>query len=73
MEYEALVSGLEEESRRVIDFLGLEWDDACLAFHETERTVRSASNWQVRKPIHGRSVGRWRAYEKWLGPLLVAN
>ncbi len=73
VEYEALVGGLEEESRRVIDFLGLEWDDACLAFHETERTVRSASNWQVRKPIHGRSVGRWRAYEKWLGPLLVAN
>ncbi|MDP6572729.1 MAG: tetratricopeptide repeat protein [Rhodospirillales bacterium] len=70
--YEALVDGLEEESRRVIDFLGLEWDDACLAFHETERTVRSASNWQVRKPVHSASVGRWQAYEKFLGPLKEA-
>ena len=70
VEYEVLVGNLEQESRRVIDFLGLEWGDACLAFHETERTVRSASNWQVRKPIHGGSVGRWRAYEKFLGPLM---
>lgn len=72
VEYEALVGGLEEESRRVIDFLGLDWDDACLNFHETERTVRSASNWQVRKPVHGGSVGRWQAYEPWLGPLIEA-
>ena len=70
--YEALVGGLEEESRRVIDFLGLEWNDACLSFNETERTVRSASNWQVRKPIHAASVGRWQAYEKFLGPLMEA-
>ena len=72
VEYEALVGGLERESRRLIDFLGLEWDDACLAFHETVRTVRSASNWQVRKPVHAGSVGRWRAYEKFLGPLIEA-
>lgn len=70
IQYETLVGNLERESRRLIDFLGLEWDPACLAFHETERTVLTASYWQVRQPLYASSVGRWRHYQHHLGPLL---
>ncbi len=70
IQYETLVANLERESRRLIDFLGLDWDPACLAFHETERTVLTASHWQVRQPLYASSVGRWRHYRKHLEPLL---
>jgi hypothetical protein len=70
--YEALVGDLEGESRRVIDFLGLQWEPSCLDFHETERTVATVSHWQVRQPIYSNSVGRWRRYEKHLQPLFEA-
>ncbi|HTB47436.1 MAG TPA: sulfotransferase, partial [Acetobacteraceae bacterium] len=70
VQYETLVANLETESRRLIDFLGLEWDPACLAFHETQRTVMTASHWQVRQPIYARSAGRWRHYRNHLGPML---
>src|SRR5262249_30221442 len=52
------------------DFLGIGWDPACLSFHETKRPVMTASFWQVRQPLYGSSVGRWRNYRKHLGPLL---
>jgi tetratricopeptide (TPR) repeat protein len=71
IDYETLVANLESESRRLIDFLGLEWDPACLAFHETERTVMTASHWQVRQPLYASSVGRWRHYRRHLQPLLA--
>jgi len=70
IQYESLVSNLEGESRRLIEFLGLEWEPACLDFHRTERAVHTASVWQVRQPIYNRSVGRWRHYERHLEPLL---
>ncbi len=70
IQYEALVGDLEGQSRRLIDFLGLEWEPACLNFHETERSVVTASIWQVRQPIYTGSIGRWRNYAKHLGPLL---
>lgn len=70
LQYEALVGDLEGQSRKLIDFLGLEWDPACLAFHRTERAVMTASHWQVRQPIYTSSVGRWRHYRDHLGPLL---
>jgi tetratricopeptide (TPR) repeat protein len=70
VEYETLVGNLERESRRLIDFLGLDWDPACLRFHETERTVLTASMWQVRQPLYASSMGRWRSYRRHLGPLL---
>jgi len=70
MRYEELVTDLEGQSRRLIDFLGLPWNPACLEFHKTERTVMTASAWQVRQPIYNSSVGRWRHYERHLGPLL---
>jgi hypothetical protein len=72
VQYETLVGNLEAESRRLIDFLGLEWDPACLSFHETQRPVLTASYWQVRQPLYASSVGRWRHYRHHLGPLLEA-
>ncbi len=68
--YEALVSNMEAESRRLISFLGLGWDSACLAFHATERAVTTASTLQVRKPLYTSSIGRWKRYEAHLGPML---
>jgi tetratricopeptide (TPR) repeat protein len=68
--YEKLVADLEGESRRLIEFLGLTWDPACLEFNKAQTTVLTASVWQVRQPIYQSSVGRWRNYEKHLGPLL---
>jgi len=72
VDYEALVGDLEGESRRLIDFLGLDWEPACLDFHRTERAVTTLSVWQVRQKIYTRSVSRWRHYERHLGPLLEA-
>jgi tetratricopeptide (TPR) repeat protein len=72
IEYEALVADLEGEARRLIEFLGLDWERACLDFHRTQRTVMTASSWQVRQPLYDRSVGRWRHYEPHLGPLFAA-
>jgi tetratricopeptide (TPR) repeat protein len=72
VQYEDLVADLEGQSRRIISFLGLPWNPACLDFHRTERTVQTASDWQVRQPIFTRSVGRWRNYERHLGPLFEA-
>jgi len=68
--YEQMVADQEGQSRRLIDFLGLPWDPKCLDFHKTERTVMTASVWQVRQPIYDRSVNRWRNYERHLAPLL---
>ncbi len=69
LHYKALVADLEGEARRLIDFIGLDWDPACLSFHETERAVNTPSTWQVRQPIYSSSVGHWRNYERHLGPL----
>ena len=67
--YEELIADQERVSRELIAFCGLEWDDACLRFHETDRHVRTASYWQVRQPIYSSSVERWRNYEEHLAPL----
>ena len=72
IDYEAVVENLEGEARRLLEWLGLPWDDACLRFHETERVVRTASLVQVRKPIYRSSMGRWRNYSEHLQPLLAA-
>ncbi|MEE8532452.1 MAG: sulfotransferase [Alphaproteobacteria bacterium] len=72
VDYEALVADQEGVSRQLVDFCGLEWDDACLAFHETQRTVRTSSDLQVRRRIFTSSIGRWRDYESHLGPLIEA-
>ena len=59
----------EAETRRLIDFLGLPWDDACLAPENNARSVKTASVWQARQPVYRTSVERWRRYEPWLGEL----
>ena len=69
VDYEKLVSDLEGKSRRLIEFLGLEWEPACLEFHLTERPILTASAWQVRQPLYTRSVRRWRCYERHLRAL----
>ncbi len=70
--YETLVDDLDGSSRRLVAFAGLEWDDRCLDFHASGRTVRTASYDQVRRPIYRSSVGRWQRFERHLGPLLEA-
>ncbi len=70
--YEELVGSLEEKAHGLIDFIGLPWDPACLAFHESKRAVFTASKAQVRQPLYSSSVARWRRYEKHLGPLVTA-
>jgi Flp pilus assembly protein TadD len=65
--YEDLVADQEGESRRLIEFLGLDWDPACLDFHTSGQAVLTASNWQVRKPMYASSVGRAKAYERFIG------
>jgi len=65
--YEDLVTEPERELRRVLDFCGLPWDYSCLNFNRNEQAIRTASVWQVRQPLHGKSVMRWKNYEKHLG------
>lgn len=72
VDYESVVDDLEGQARRLIDFVGLPWDDACLSFYETRRVVRTASVAQVRQPIYTTSRGRWRKHADHLGPLLAA-
>jgi tetratricopeptide (TPR) repeat protein len=67
--YEQLVTDQEAWTRKILDFLELEWDVRCLSFHETQRSVSTASAWQVRQKIYTQSVRRWRNYEKFIGPL----
>jgi len=70
--YETMIADQEAESRRLIDFLGLPWDDACLRFYETERSVTTPSRWQVRQPIYQTSVKRWKKYGNKIQPLIEA-
>lgn len=68
--YETIVSDLETEARRLVAFSGLNWDPACLDFHENAAPVATASSAQVRQPLYSSSVGRWRRYRRELGPAL---
>lgn len=70
--YESLVADPEAEGRRMLAHLGLDWDPACLDFAGREGAVRTASVAQVRQPLYRTSVGRWRRWEPWLGPLKEA-
>lgn len=70
--YEDLISDQEGQSRRLIDHLGLTWDDACLRFFNKAGSVRTISRWQVRQPIYKSSVKRWKNYESKIPPLIEA-
>ena len=67
--YEELVADQETWTRRILEFLGLPWDPRCLDFQRAERSVSTASYWQVRQKMYQSSVGRWRNYAKFIGPL----
>jgi len=66
--YEDVVADLEGESRRLVDYCGLEWQEQCLKFHENKEASTTASTAQVRRPIYKSSIGRWRDYESELQP-----
>jgi hypothetical protein len=70
--YENMIEDPEAEVRRLLDKLGLPFDEACLRFYDNERAVRTASSEQVRRPINREGLDQWVPYERWLGPLKAA-
>jgi tetratricopeptide (TPR) repeat protein len=70
--YERMVEDPEAEVRRLLDYLGLPFEEACLRFYENQRAVRTASSEQVRQPINREGLDQWKPYEPWLGPLKQA-
>jgi hypothetical protein len=67
--YESMIEDTEVEVRRLLEYCGLSFEEACLRFYENDRPVRTASSEQVRQPIFRDGVDRWRQYEPWLGSL----
>jgi tetratricopeptide (TPR) repeat protein len=72
IQHEDVVADLEGSVRRLLDFCGLEFEPACLDFHKTARSIRTASSEQVRRPIFREGLDQWRHFEPWLGPLRAA-
>jgi hypothetical protein len=72
IQHEDLVDDFESQVRTLLDFCGLPFEPACLEFHKTQRSVRTASSEQVRQPINRDGVDQWRHFEPWLGPLKAA-
>jgi len=72
IDYEDYTTDLEGTARKLVDFIGLEWDPRCLEYYKLDRAVRTASQWQVRQPIYTSSVGRWRNYMPNVQPLIDA-
>jgi len=70
--HEDVVDDLESQVRRILDFYGLPFEPACMEFHQTARSVRTASSEQVRQPLNRDGVDQWKNFETWLGPLKVA-
>jgi hypothetical protein len=68
--YESVVADQPAETRRLLEFCGLPWEDACLRFYETERAIRTASSEQVRRPIYSSAIGVWRHYSQQLTGLI---
>jgi tetratricopeptide (TPR) repeat protein len=72
VQHEDVVEDLEGSVRRILDFCGLPFEPACIEFHKTERSVRTASSEQVRQPIFREGLDQWKNFEPWLEPLKVA-
>ena len=70
--HEDVVADLEAEVRRMLEFCGLPFEEACLEFHKTERSVRTPSSEQVRQPIYTTGLQQWQHFEQWLDPLKAA-
>lgn len=71
-DYDRFVEAPQQTLAALLDFLGLPWEDACLDFHRLDNTVKTASYWQVRRPLYREASGRWRVYREQLGPLCEA-
>jgi tetratricopeptide (TPR) repeat protein len=71
VQYEKVVADLEGQTRRMLDFCGLPFEETCLRFHESDRPVRTPSSEQVRQPIYDKSIGQWRRYERHIDELLT--
>lgn len=69
--YEVMVADFERQAKKIIAHIGLDWNDQCLRFYESDRSVKTASLIQVRKPVYNTSVGRWKKYEDHLKPLIT--
>jgi hypothetical protein len=69
VQYEDVVDDLETQVRRVLDFCGLDFEEACINFHQTERAVRTASSEQVRQPLFRSGVDQWENFSPYLDPL----
>ena len=72
VQHEDVVGDLEGQVRRMLDFLDLPFEEACLDYHKTERNVRTPSSEQVRQPIYSSGLEQWRNFEKHLDPLIEA-
>ncbi|MFH1302393.1 MAG: sulfotransferase [Planctomycetota bacterium] len=72
LHYSELVADQEAVSKKLIDFIGISWDDRCLNFHDNSRPVTTASNWQVRRPMNRAGLDRWKNYDQHLGALREA-
>jgi len=70
VQYEDVVADQEGQTRRLLEFCGLPWEDACLRYYATQRAIRTASSEQVRRPIYTDSIGVWRHYVHELAPLI---
>ena len=73
VQYEDVVSNLEEQIRRILDYCELPWEDACLSYFETDRAVNTASSEQVRQPIYKDAIGYWKNYESNVKELLEVD
>ena len=72
VQHEDVLDDVEAQTRRMLDFIGVPFEDACLQFHKTDRAVRTASSEQVRQPINRKGQDAWKPFESWLGPLKQA-
>ena len=69
VQHEDVIDDLETQVRRILDFCGLEFEESCVEFHKTKRTVRTPSAEQVRQPINTSGIDQWRNFEEYLDPL----
>ena len=69
IQYETLTKNQEAETRKLLKFVGLDWEEQCLAFHETKRAVATASAAQVRKPMYQGSSKEWERFKEYLLPI----
>ena len=72
LQYEELVANQKSVTQNLLNFIGLPWEDSCLDYYKNRRGVRTASSQQVKQPVYNSSIGRWKHYEKHLGPLMEA-